>query len=42
MKYQSSKEDTDPSEIVATNGPIILAISTTTTTPLHCQKRERE
>jgi hypothetical protein len=35
MKDQSSKEDTDPSEIVATNGPITLAISTT----LHCQKR---
>jgi len=32
MKDQSSKEDTDPSEIVATNGPIIFTISTTTTT----------
>jgi len=25
MKDQSSKEDTDPSKIVATNGPITLA-----------------
>jgi len=27
MRDQSSKEDTDPSKIVATNGPITLAIS---------------